>query len=88
MGLSQRWYRHIKDDGYREDFKRQIINCVNIWERMSQIIEEEVEASLKEMRGNNSFESPAWAEKQAYQLGLQDGLLKIKQLLPLTKGDK
>lgn len=38
--------------------------------------------SLRDMRDNASFEKPAWAEYQAYQLGFQKGLQKLREFIP------
>ncbi len=38
--------------------------------------------STREMRDNTSFEKPAWSEYQAYQLGFQKALTKIREFIP------
>lgn len=40
--------------------------------------------SIREMRDNASFEKPAWSEYQAHQLGLQKGLMKLREFLPTS----
>lgn len=79
--VSTRWLKHLKDAEAKEDFKRRVLNCNDIWEVLDTIVEEEMDASLKKMRGDTSFDAPAWSEKQAFELGFQKGLELIKGLI-------
>ena len=80
--LSIRWLKGITGADNKEEVKRRVLNCVDIWEKLHRIIREDEEQSIRNMRKEDSFDSPAWSEKQAYELGVQAGLEKIKKVLP------
>lgn len=48
-------------------------------DRLRDIIDQELDKTER----NNDFDTPAWAEKQAYQNGLRDAYNTIKELITL-----
>ena len=49
---------------------------------LTYLLKEEINLVIRKMRSEDSFESAAWSEKQAYSLGLLKAFDKVIQLLP------
>lgn len=60
----------------------QLLASEPLIKRIEQVVEEEIK-SLGTIT-SEEFDSPAWAYKQAYKLGLQEGLRKLTKLLKIT----
>ena len=50
--------------------------------RIQEVVEEEIK-SLDNIT-YEEFDSPSWAYKQAYKLGLQEGLRKLSKLVKIS----
>jgi|TARA_B110000977_G_C11057309_1_gene484576 hypothetical protein len=59
-----------------------------VFEELNKYFKEQIELSQRKCMDEDSFNIPAWSEKQAYQLGLQKAFTKVLNLIPLTQGDK
>lgn len=62
---------HLKDAKTKED----VLGFLSNW------LTEQLELSRRE-QVKDTFDKPAWAEYQAYQLGIQKLATKLLQLLP------
>lgn len=51
-------------------------------------VTEQIDLSRRKQESEDSFDSPSWSEKQAYQLGLIKGFDKVLSFIPLTKGNE
>lgn len=51
-------------------------------------IQDQIDLARRKQESDESFDSPAWSERQAYTLGLIKGLDKVSKYLPLTKGNE
>jgi len=51
-------------------------------------IQEQINLVRRKQESEDSFDSPAWSERQAYQLGMLKGLDKVLNYIPLTKGNE
>ena len=60
----------------------QLLSSEILLKRIQQVIEEEIK-SLDNIT-YEEFDSPSWAYKQAYMLGLQEGLRKIIKLVKIS----
>lgn len=80
--FSIRWLKGVSGAENKGEVKRRVLNCVDIWDKLNRIIQEDEEQSIRKMRAESSFDSPAWSEKQAYELGFQAGLDRIKKVIP------
>ncbi len=65
----------------KKEIKEAFIASHTIRERLQAVLTDELNESLKVMSSDVTFESPAWAEKQAYQLGEQAAIRKVISLL-------
>lgn len=59
-----------------------------IYAILGSYIVEQIDLSRRKQESEDSFDSPSWSEKQAYQLGLIKGLNKVLSFIPLTKGNE
>lgn len=60
----------------------QLLASEILLKRIQQVIEEEIK-SLGTITAEE-FDSPSWAYKQAYKLGLQEGLRKVVKLTKIS----
>lgn len=60
----------------------QLLASEPLIKRINEVVEEEIKG-LGTISAEE-FDSPAWAYKQAYKLGLQEGLRKLVKLLKIT----
>lgn len=82
MRLDSRWTSHLKSQKDKTEFRNLIVAAHRIFERAQQILEQDLDASLKKSSSEEAFDKPAWAEYQASMLGEQRALRKIIGLLP------
>ena len=76
---SIRWTSHLpKAD--KESFEQSLAQAETVLKRLRQLIEEDYNISDKEMHKRDNFFMPAWAEKQAFELGIQKALKTIMKL--------
>lgn len=82
------WTHHLKDQDEKERFKKYVQNNRTILERLSAIANQwEDELKDKEL-DKDSYESPAWAYKQADNNGYRRCLRQLQLLLTLDQKDK
>lgn len=60
----------------------QLLSSEPLIKRINEVVEEEIK-SLGTITAEE-FDSPSWAFKQAYKLGLQEGLRKLTKLLKIS----
>jgi hypothetical protein len=75
------WANHLPKEE-REAFNKKVLQAKTVLDRLSTLMEADYNASDKEMHKRENFFMPAWAEKQAFELGIQKTL---KKHLKLTK---
>ena len=60
-----------------------------IYDIIIEYIDSCIATSLREMRDVESFAKPAWSEFQAFQLGSQKALFKLRDFIPSSdQGDR
>jgi hypothetical protein len=74
------WSRHLPDDR-RKNFEDLVKNSTTVLERLRQLIDEELNALDGKEETESDFDSPAWAQKQAFRNGKRTGLKRVRQLL-------
>lgn len=60
----------------------QLLASEPLIKRVKEVVEEEIK-NLDNIT-YEEFDSPSWAYKQAYKLGLQEGLRKLNKLLKIS----
>ena len=60
----------------------QLLTSELLMKRIQEVVEEEIK-SLDNIT-YEEFDSPSWAYKQAYKLGLQEGLRKLSKLVKIS----
>lgn len=67
----------------KEDFESLLKSSRLVLDRLSEIIKEDIELSLRKQRDEGNFSKPAWSEYQAYLLGEQKALNKLLSIINL-----
>lgn len=60
----------------------QLLASEMLIKRINEVVEEEIKRL--DSISSDDFDSPSWAYKQAYKLGLQEGLRKLNNLLKIS----
>lgn len=81
--MNTRWTSHIKSKQDREKFKKFLLSCDDAFIRLSEILQEDLDSTVKEMSMEEGYDSPAWAERQADRLGKIRTLRKVVDLIDL-----
>jgi len=77
---SMKWTSNLPKEEV-ETFEKKLKGSKEVLRRLLQLVEEEYRVSDKEMHKRENFFMPAWAEKQAYELGYQKFAQKMINLL-------
>jgi len=77
--MISKWTSHLKDPSEIERFKSSVEGSRTVLNRLKVIIEEREKAL--EASETESFDSPAWAYRQAASIGAKAELKQIKRLL-------
>lgn len=81
--MNKKWISHLKTKEEREKFKQYLFSCNDGLHRLSEILSEELESTVKDMSTEDNYDSPAWAEQQADRLGKIRTLRKVIDLINL-----
>ena len=60
----------------------QILASEMLIKRINEVVEEEIKRL--DSISSEDFDSPSWAYKQAYKLGLKEGLNRLKKLIHVS----
>ena len=71
----------------RLDYTQYLRHNRELLQRIMDILKDDLEVSLKEMRSVDSYDKPAWSEFQADKLGEQRAYAKMIALLTLDRED-
>jgi len=80
MSMSVKWCAHLKGSD-KENFQKFVRSNSDLLRRLDQILTEDLEETYLEMSQADSYQTPAWAEKQADRLGKIRTLRKVKDLI-------
>jgi len=65
--------------------KQQIKNAKLVLDRLADLIQEDLDASVREMASRKHFDSNSWEDKMAHYLGEQTALRSIKSLIDIEE---
>lgn len=74
------WSAHLPDDR-RQNFLDLLKHSTTVLYRLRQIVDDEIESLNVSEETEQDFDSPAWAEKQAFRNGKRAGLKRVRKLL-------
>lgn len=69
----------------QDDFHKRLVANNDLFERPIQLIGIKIEDARKKQISDESYDSPAWSERQADLNGYQRALEEIKLLLTITR---
>jgi len=81
MRLSSQWTNGLPPKD-KTEFKKRIVASRDVLNRLKKMLEEDLQASLKEAAKEDNYSLPAWSEFQAAKLGEQKKLRMVIDLLP------
>ena len=84
-GQSIRWTKHIKDPDVKAQFVERLYGYTDVLDVLKNILKEDLEESLRSGRSTENYAIPNWSEFQADKIGTQRTLVKLIDLLTLTK---
>lgn len=79
------WTKHLKDQDAKENFQNQVLGSKQVLERLSEIIGEDLKNTEERQMSHKTFESPNWAEHQAYMNGYKQALKTLLKLIDLDQ---
>ena len=79
------WTKNLKTPEERERFKNTVISARPVLERMTDLINEYMNAADKKLENPSSYDSPSWALKAADRNGFNRALSTIKALINLDQ---
>lgn len=86
--MDRRWTSHIHDPDEKARFSQYIKGSKTVLERLSEIIVE-FELRLEDQEiDTNSYDSPAWAYRQADNIGYRRALRQILKIINLDQKEK
>lgn len=77
--LANKWTSHLPTETDKEPFRQRLRTSLDIFERLATILSEKKKASLVKQ---TDFSTPSWAEKCAFELGYQQAMKEVADLLP------
>ena len=80
--MNVRWTKNLKK-GDKEKFEEYLKHCRSAFEKLSEILEEDLQASIKDGQNKDHYFMPAWSEYQADRIGTQRTLQNIIDLIKL-----
>ena len=80
--MKQRWLHKVlpKD---KPTVKADILASREVLKRLSTLVQEDLDLSVKAMSSRDQFKDPAWAEKMAHYLGEQAAYRKLIEFLKI-----
>lgn len=82
------WTSHLQDPKEKEDFERAVHRARHVLNRLDTILEMKMYSMLSHEHGVKQFESPAWAEKQAFINGSKSTIQFIRTLIQDKSNDR
>lgn len=84
--MQTRWTKGL-DDKEVEELKLKLVAATNVLERLTLLIEDDLEATIKNQEAKTNYDNPSWVYCQADAIGETRAYKKILRLINL-KGTK
>lgn len=81
--MQLRWTSHLKKQEEKEEFLKHIKSNRSILERLSELLEQDLNQLEKDREDENNFTLPDWKTHQAFKLGERNRLRKILSLIKI-----
>jgi hypothetical protein len=82
--MQLRWTKGLESQ-QKTDLKAQLKASQNILNRLSTLLQEDIDSCIKAQEARDSYDSPSWAMYQADAIGETRAYRKILRLLDLNK---
>lgn len=82
--MQLRWYKNVKPQD-KDAVRRQILSASEVLQRLSNILQDDLNASIKQMAALENYDCPKWEYKMADALAHQRTLRQMLDLLKLEE---
>jgi|14BtaG_2_1085337.scaffolds.fasta_scaffold01281_7 predicted RNA binding protein with dsRBD fold (UPF0201 family) len=82
--MKTRWFKDHKESE-KAAVKQQVKNAKLVLDRLTELLQEDLEKSVKDMTSRKHFESSSWEDKIAHYLGEQTALRSIISLIDIEE---
>lgn len=79
------WTKHLKDPDAKASFEKSVWSSKNVLDRLIDILQEDLANTEDKQISHKTFESPNWAEHQAYMNGYKQANKVIIKLINLDQ---
>ena len=83
--MNIKWFKKFKTQKEKDEFRERALANREVFELLRDILQEELDASMREQRKKEHYLMPAWSEFQADMNGEQRALRRVIDLLPLKE---
>lgn len=85
--MISRWFSHLKDGDEKSAFIRSIYSSKHVLERLGALLREKGLSLVQHELSLDTYETPAWAYKQAHINGYLEALDDIQKIINLDQKD-
>lgn len=82
--MQTRWFKGLEEQ-QKNDLQLQLKASQNIFSRLSALIEDDIQASMKAQESKDLYDSPSWAMTQADHIGELRAYKRILRLIKLKE---
>jgi acetyl-CoA carboxylase alpha subunit len=80
-----RWTSHLKTEQEKENFKNEVLSAKSVLERLTQMIDEDVNQLEKSENDQRVYSIPNWSHLQAHKNGNRQSYATIRQMIDLDQ---
>ena len=82
--MKTRWLKDYKESE-KAAVKQQVKNAKLVLDRLTELLQEDLDTSVKEMSSRKHVDSNSWEDKMAHYLGEQTALRSIMSLIDIEE---
>jgi len=82
------WTKHLKTEEEKQTFKNTVLGSKTALNRLSQLLDEELESTKYSQLDPNNYGSTNWPYLQADKIGYARALETVKKIINLDQGTK
>jgi len=85
MAISKRMTNHLASPSEKKEWEARLRENKDLFGRVTELLMQDMEKSRQFQLSRESFDSPSWGEKVAYEFGYQKAMEEIINLLNLER---
>lgn len=79
------WTKHLKTEEEQERFRNTVKSAKPVLERLTELLNEELNGLERYELSTKQFDNPNWAEKQAFQNGYRAAMSIVNNIINLDQ---